>query len=89
MHTCYSLCTNGVLNLGLANLNQPTEHFLSLKLHYVSSAEQMSKRDEFVKLGKYKYSPTTQLDVMVKSCADSGVSDHTVPGHRTIPPWSD
>jgi hypothetical protein len=46
MHTCYSLCTNNVLNLGFSNLNHPTRFLLSLALQSVSSAEQMGKRVE-------------------------------------------
>jgi hypothetical protein len=46
MHTCYSLCTNDVLNLGFSNLNHPTRLLLSLALQSVSSTEQLGKRVE-------------------------------------------
>ena len=44
MHTCYSLDTNEVLNLGLTNLNHPTRHLLYLELQMVASTDQMGKR---------------------------------------------
>jgi hypothetical protein len=55
MHTCYSLCTNEVLNLRLLNLNHPTRLLHSLALQRCFSAEQMSKRPPMDEWDKYLY----------------------------------
>ena len=66
MHTCYSLCTNEVLNLGLANLNHPTRLLLSLALQKCFSAEQMGKRAKLNEWNKYFYSPLQNIPVGVQ-----------------------
>ena len=55
MHTCYSLCTNEVINLGLSNLNHSTRllHFLALQRCF--SAEQMGKGPLMNEWDKYLY----------------------------------
>ena len=63
MHTCYSLCTNEVFNLGLPNLNHPTRNLLSLELQMDALAEQISKRAKLGELEKYKYPPLNPLAV--------------------------
>ena len=55
MHTCYSLCTNEVLNLGLLNLNHPTRLLLSLALQRYFTAEQLGKRPPMNEWDKYLY----------------------------------
>ena len=52
--TLATLCTNEVLNLGLANLNNPTRLLLSLAHQMVSSAEQMGKRASMHEMEGYK-----------------------------------
>ena len=66
MHTCYSLCTNEVLNLGFSNLNHPTRllHFLALQKCFL--AEQMGKRAKLDKWEKYLYSPLQNIPVGVQ-----------------------
>ena len=66
MHTCYSLCTNKILNLGLANFNQPISLLLSLALQSVSSAEQMGKRASMHEMEGYKYLQTKELAVTLQ-----------------------
>ena len=63
MHTCYSLCTNEVLNLGLANLNNPTRLLLSLANQMVSLAEQMGKRGEVDVLEVYSQPQGNKLAI--------------------------
>ena len=63
MHTCYSLCINEVLNLGLSNLKHPTGLLHSLGLQMVASANQMSKREELDELEMYLYTPLNPLAV--------------------------
>ena len=66
MHTCYSLCTDKVLNLRLANLNHPTRLLLSLAHRMISSAEQMGKRDKLDEQEKYLYPPIQNMTVTVQ-----------------------
>ena len=66
MHTCYSLCTDKVLNLRLANLNHPTRLLLSLAHQMVSSAEQMGKRAKLDEWEMYLYSPLQNIPVGVQ-----------------------
>ena len=66
MHTCYSLCTNEVLNLGLANLNRSTRLLLFLAHQMVSSAKQMGKRAKLDEWEKYLYSLLQNIPVEVQ-----------------------
>ena len=66
MHTCYSLYTNEVLNLGLANLNHLTRLLLSLTLQSVSLAEQMGKRASMHEMEGYKYPQAKELAITLQ-----------------------
>ena len=55
MHTCYSLCTSEVLNLGLSTLNHHTRLLLSLELQRHFTAEQLGKRPPMNEWDKYLY----------------------------------
>ena len=66
MHTCYSLCTNKVLNLGLSNLNHPTRLLLSLALQRCFLAKQMGKRPQMDEWDMYLYPPIQNITVEVQ-----------------------
>ena len=66
MHTCYSLCTNEVLNLGLSNLNHPTRLLLSLALQRCFLAEQIGKRPQMDEWDMYLYPPIQNITVEVQ-----------------------
>jgi hypothetical protein len=68
MHTCYSLCTNEVLNLGFSNHNHLTRLLHSIAHKRCFSAEQMSKRElKWMSRGCI-YNPLTQSQPL---CANS------------------
>jgi hypothetical protein len=64
MHTCYSLCTNEVFNLGFSNHNLLTRLLHSLALKRCFSAEQISKRAQMDEWEKYLYTPHTNPTFM-------------------------
>ena len=82
MHTCYSLCTNEVLNLGLLNLNHPTRLLLSLVLQRCFSAEKMGKRPQMNKWDMYLYPPFKTLWFRSNS-ASIGMTGRSGQGDRT------
>ena len=84
MHTCYFLCTNEVLNLGLSNLNHPTGLLLSLALQRCFSAEQMGKRAKLDEWGSiytphFKTYPLGSNSAHFEVTGRSGQSDQTRP----------
>jgi hypothetical protein len=95
MHTCYSLCTNELLNLGLSNLNHPTRLLHSLALQRCFLAEKMSKRPPTDEWEKYFYPLIQNITVggqlskfqgdrMLRSVVIIAVSEVAIDTDRTL-----
>ena len=76
MHTCYSLCTSEVLNLGLSTLNHHTRLLLSHALQRHFTAEQLGKRPPMNEWDKYLY-PLIQ-NIMVGGQLSKFRGDRTI-----------
>ena len=83
MHTCYSLCTSEVLNIGLSTLNHHIRLLLSLRLQRRFTAKQLGKRPLMNKWDKYLY-PLIQNITVGGKLSKFGVTGRVSQGDRTL-----